>query len=93
MSVHPQPPPESARKPVTLPRLREMRAKGEAIAMLTCYDASFARLLDANGVDCVLVGDSLGMVIQGRHDTLPVTLDEMAYHTRCVGAWPRRAPG
>lgn len=84
MSVHPQPPQESARKPVTLPRLREMRAKGEAIAMLTCYDASFARLLDVNGVDCVLVGDSLGMVIQGRHDTLPVTLEEMAYHARCV---------
>ena len=53
------------RKPLTLPRLREMRAKGEPIAMLTCYDASFARLLDGNGVDCVLVGDSLGMVIQG----------------------------
>jgi len=84
MSVHPQPPQEPARKPVTLPRLREMRAKGEPIAMLTCYDASFARLLDASGVDCVLVGDSLGMVIQGRHDTLPVTIDEMAYHTRCV---------
>lgn len=84
MSVHPQPPQEPARKSVTLPRLREMRAKGEAIAMLTCYDASFARLLDANGVDCILVGDSLGMVIQGQHDTLPVTIEEMAYHTRCV---------
>jgi 3-methyl-2-oxobutanoate hydroxymethyltransferase len=84
LSVHPQPPQETARKPVTLPRLREMRAQGEPIAMLTCYDASFARLLDASGVDCVLVGDSLGMVIQGRRDTLPVTVDEMAYHTRCV---------
>ncbi len=84
MSVHPAAPAESARKPVTLPRLREMRAKGEAIAMLTCYDASFARLLDASGVDCVLVGDSLGMVIQGRNDTLPVTVAEMAYHTQCV---------
>ena len=84
MSVHPQAPAESARKPVTLPRLREMRAKGEAIAMLTCYDASFARLVDASGVDCVLVGDSLGMVIQGLNDTLPVTVAEMAYHTRCV---------
>jgi 3-methyl-2-oxobutanoate hydroxymethyltransferase len=84
MSVHPQPPQEPARKPVTLPRLREMRAKGEAIAMLTCYDASFARLLDANGIDCILVGDSLGMVIQGRQDTLPVTIEEVAYHTRCV---------
>jgi 3-methyl-2-oxobutanoate hydroxymethyltransferase len=84
VSVHPQTPSDPARKPVTLPRLREMRARGEPIAMLTCYDASFARLLDANGVDCVLVGDSLGMVIQGRQDTLPVTIDDMAYHTRCV---------
>ncbi len=83
MSVHPQPP-AAGRKPVTLPRLREMRAKGEPIAMLTCYDASFAGLLDSQGVDCILVGDSLGMVIQGRGDTLPVTVDEMAYHTRCV---------
>jgi 3-methyl-2-oxobutanoate hydroxymethyltransferase len=84
MSVHPQAPAASARKAVTLPRLREMRAKGEPIAMLTCYDASFAALLDSQGVDCILVGDSLGMVIQGRADTLPVTVDEMAYHTRCV---------
>jgi 3-methyl-2-oxobutanoate hydroxymethyltransferase len=84
MSVHPSPPAGSARRPVTLPRLRDMRTTGEPIAMLTCYDASFARLLDASGVDCVLVGDSLGMVIQGRDDTLPVSLDEMAYHTRCV---------
>ena len=52
MSTHPQPPAGSARKAVTLPRLREMRAAGEKIAMLTCYDASFARLLDAAGVDC-----------------------------------------
>jgi 3-methyl-2-oxobutanoate hydroxymethyltransferase len=84
MSTHPQPPPSAARKPVTLPRLREMRAASEPIAMLTCYDASFARLLDAQGVDCVLVGDSLGMVIQGLDSTLPVSMDEVAYHTRCV---------
>jgi 3-methyl-2-oxobutanoate hydroxymethyltransferase len=84
MSVHPHAPSASARKPVTLPRLREMRAQGEPIAMLTCYDASFASLLDSQGVDCILVGDSLGMVIQGRADTLPVTVDDMAYHTRCV---------
>ena len=84
MSTHPQPPATSARKTVTLPRLREMRAAGEPIAMLTCYDASFARLLDAQGVDCVLVGDSLGMVVQGLDSTLPVTLAEVAYHTRCV---------
>jgi 3-methyl-2-oxobutanoate hydroxymethyltransferase len=61
-----------------------MRANGEPIAMLTCYDASFAGLLDSQGVDCILVGDSLGMVIQGRDDTLPVTVDDMTYHTRCV---------
>ena len=84
MSTHPQTAETTARKPVTLPRLREMRAAGEPIAMLTCYDASFARLLDAAGVDCVLVGDSLGMVVQGLDSTLPVTLDEVAYHTRCV---------
>ena len=84
MSTHPQPSAESARKPVTLPHLREMRASGEPITMLTCYDASFAKLLDAQGVDCVLVGDSLGMVVQGLDSTLPVTLEEVAYHTRCV---------
>ena len=84
MSTHPQPPAASTRKPVSLPRLREMRTAGEPIAMLTCYDASFARLLDAAGVDCVLVGDSLGMVVQGLDSTLPVTVAEVAYHTRCV---------
>ena len=84
MSTHPQAPAPGSRKPVTLPRLREMRTNAEPIAMLTCYDASFARLLDQQGVDCVLVGDSLGMVVQGLDSTLPVTLDEVAYHTRCV---------
>ena len=84
MSVHPQATAPAARKPVTLPRLREMRANGEPIAVLTCYDASFARLLDLHGVDCVLVGDSLGMVVQGLDSTLPVSLDDVAYHTRCV---------
>ena len=84
MSTHPQAPAPGSRKPVTLPRLREMRTNAEPIAMLTCYDASFARLLDQQGVDCVLVGDSLGMVVQGLDSTLPVTLEEVAYHTRCV---------
>jgi len=84
MSTHPAEPSSSARKPVTLLRLHEMHERGEPIAMLTCYDATFAALLDACGVDCVLVGDSLGMVIQGERSTLPVTLDHMAYHTRCV---------
>jgi 3-methyl-2-oxobutanoate hydroxymethyltransferase len=84
MSTHPAEPAASARKPVTLPRLREMRARGEKIAVLTCYDASFARLLDVAGVDVVLVGDSLGMVVQGRDSTLPVTMEDVAYHTSCV---------
>ncbi|MEP6874641.1 MAG: 3-methyl-2-oxobutanoate hydroxymethyltransferase [Burkholderiales bacterium] len=69
---------------MTLHRLRAMLAAGEKIVMLTCYDASFARLLDAAGVDVLLVGDSLGMVLQGHDSTVPVSLDEMAYHTRCV---------
>ena len=92
MSSHPAQDAAPGRKAVTLHKLREMHAAREPIAMLTCYDASFARLLDAAGVDCLLVGDSLGMVLQGQASTLPVTLDEMAYHTRCVargnrGAW------
>jgi 3-methyl-2-oxobutanoate hydroxymethyltransferase len=73
-----------ARKPVTLPRLREMHHQGEKIAMLTAYDAAFARAADEAGVDCLLVGDSLAMVLQGSPNTLAVTLDEMAYHVRCV---------
>jgi len=71
-------------KPMTLHRLRAMHAAFEKIAMLTCYDASFARLLDDAGVDVLLVGDSLGMVLQGHDSTVPVSLDEMAYHTQCV---------
>ncbi len=72
------------RKPLTLHRLREMHAAGEKIAMLTCYDASVARLLDDAGADCLLVGDSLGMVVQGHDTTVPVTLEHMAYHVACV---------
>lgn len=79
------------RKPVTLHRLRRMLAEGEKIAMLTAYDASFARLADDAGVDCLLVGDSLGMVVHGRTSTVPVTLDEVAYHLRCVAAGNRHA--
>jgi 3-methyl-2-oxobutanoate hydroxymethyltransferase len=72
------------RKSVTLHRLREMHAAGEKIAMLTCYDAAFARVLDEAGVDSLLVGDSLGTVLQGRPTTLAVSIEEMAYHTGCV---------
>jgi 3-methyl-2-oxobutanoate hydroxymethyltransferase len=81
----------SERKPITLHRLRAMHAAGEKIAMLTCYDASFARVLDEAGVDVLLVGDSLGMVLQGRGSTLPVSLDEMVYHTQCVARGNRHA--
>jgi 3-methyl-2-oxobutanoate hydroxymethyltransferase len=80
-----------ARKPVTLQRLREMHAAREPIAMLTAYDAGFARLFDDAGVDCLLVGDSLGMVVQGHGSTLPVSVDDMAYHTRCVARGNRSA--
>ena len=73
-----------ARKALSLHRLREMHANGDKIAMLTCYDASFAQLLDAAGVDCLLVGDSLGMVLQGKPSTVPVDLQQMVYHTECV---------
>jgi 3-methyl-2-oxobutanoate hydroxymethyltransferase len=76
---------------VTLSTLKAMRERGEKIAVLTCYDASFARVLDAAGVEVLLVGDSLGMVVQGHTSTLPVKLAEMAYHTRCVAAGTERA--
>jgi 3-methyl-2-oxobutanoate hydroxymethyltransferase len=79
------------RKQVTLHRLREMHAGGEKIAMLTCYDASFARILDGAGVESLLVGDSLGMVFQGRPTTLAVSIEEMAYHTGCVARGNRTA--
>jgi len=76
---------------LTIHTLREKKRAGEKITMLTCYDASFARLLDDAGVDILLVGDSLGMVIQGHPTTLPVSLDDMIYHTRAVARGARRA--
>ncbi len=92
MSVHPSPDATPAgRKPITLHRLREMHSAGEPISMLTCYDAAFARVLDHAGVDCLLIGDSLGMVLQGLGSTLPVTLADMAYHVRCVAQGNRSA--
>ncbi len=75
----------------TLTTLQKLRDKGEKIAVLTCYDASFATLLEANGVDILLVGDSLGMVLQGHETTLPVTLDDMVYHTACVARGAKKA--
>lgn len=69
---------------ISVRTLKEMKAAGEKIACLTAYDASFAQVLDGNGVDVVLVGDSLGMVIQGLDTTLPVTMDDMVYHGRAV---------
>ncbi len=75
----------------TLSTLHKMMRDGEKIAMLTCYDASFAALLDAAGLDTLLVGDSLGNVLQGHESTLPVTLRDMVYHTACVARGAKRA--
>jgi len=69
---------------ITLTTLKTMHERGDKIAMLTCYDASFSAMLDTAGIDVLLVGDSLGMVVQGFDSTLPVTLADMVYHTRCV---------
>jgi 3-methyl-2-oxobutanoate hydroxymethyltransferase len=71
-------------KPITLFELGKMRAEGRKIAVLTCYDASFAALLERAGVDVLLVGDSLGNVLQGQSSTLPVSIEHMVYHTECV---------
>jgi len=76
---------------ITLSNLSQMKQRGERIAVLTAYDASLARILDEAGVEVILVGDSLGMVIQGRESTLPVDVDDMVYHTQCVVRGRRRA--
>jgi 3-methyl-2-oxobutanoate hydroxymethyltransferase len=81
----------SQRPPVTLTTLHRMRAEHEKIAALTAYDASYAALLDAADVDVVLVGDSLGMVIQGHDTTVPVTMDQMVYHSSAVARGLQRA--
>ncbi|MED5621191.1 3-methyl-2-oxobutanoate hydroxymethyltransferase [Ideonella sp. BN130291] len=93
MSVHSSPGSDAAsgRKPLTLHTLRAMQQRGEPITMLTAYDATFARLADEAGVDCLLVGDSLGMLLQGHASTLPVTLEEMVYHTACAARGNRSA--
>ena len=76
---------------VTVPSLLSRKQRGEAIRMLTAYDCTFARIFDAAGIDVLLVGDSLGNVVQGRDTTLPVTLDETVYHTRMVARGASRA--
>ena len=80
-----------AEPPVNVATLAKMKEEGEPIACLTAYDASYAALVDAAGVDLVLVGDSLGMVIQGHDTTVPVTVDDIIYHTRTVARGLRRA--
>ncbi len=85
--------PVASRKPVSLPRPHEMRQRGEKITMLTAYDATFAAVADAAGVDCILVGDSVGMVCQGLSSTVGVSLDDMCYHTECVANGVRRVQG
>ncbi len=82
-----------SRKPISLPRLRELHASGEKITMLTAYDATFAAVADAAGVECILVGDSLGMVCQGLTSTVGVSLEAMRHHTECVANGLRRSHG
>lgn len=79
------------RRPVTVSQLHRMKRDGEKIASLTAYDYSMASVMDAAGVDVLLIGDSLGMVMQGRETTLPVTVDDIVYHSRCVAAGRQRA--
>src|ERR1043166_4367469 len=76
---------------ITVPEIVKMKQRKEKITCLTAYDYSFARILDQAGVDILLVGDSLGCVIQGHQTTLPVTLEEMIYHTRLVARGRKRA--
>ncbi|MDB5767549.1 MAG: panB [Collimonas fungivorans] len=76
--------PAARSKPITIPALQALRDKGEKITMLTCYDASFAALMDRCGVETLLIGDSLGMVCQGHSSTLPVTIQDIVYHTASV---------
>jgi len=82
---------ESVKTPLTVLDLLAMKQAGEKIACLTAYDASFSFLIDQAGIEVILVGDSLGMVIQGKTTTIPVSMDEMVYHTRCVVQARQRA--
>ncbi len=81
------------RKRLSIPDLRKMKAAGEKIAVATAYDATMARLVDEGGADAILVGDSLGMVVQGHDSTLPVTLEQMIYHSACVRRGLARSGG
>ena len=87
----PAPAPKPVPKAVTVPSLLAMRAAGNKIAMLTCYDASFASLMDRCGVEILLIGDSLGMVCSGFDSTLPVTVADMVYHTAAVARGNKNA--
>lgn len=78
-------------KPWTVPALAEAKQEGRKLVMLTAYDNSFARVMDAHGIDLVLIGDSLGMVVQGHDSTLPVTVADIAYHTAAVARGLKRA--
>ena len=93
MAPRPQVPNGSRAMPaaVTVATLAAMKSRGEPIVCLTCYDASFARLLETAGVDLLLVGDSLGMVLQGHPSTVPVTVEQMVYHSACVARGRSRA--
>lgn len=77
-------------KRITAPQLKAKKLSGEKIVMLTCYDATFAAVLEQSDVDCLLIGDSLGMVIQGLETTLPVTVEDILYHTRCAARRTRQ---
>ena len=81
---------EAALPKVTVPTLRQMKERGERVAMLTYYDASFAVVMDRAGVDLILIGDSLGMVVQGHDSTLPVTVDHIVYHAAAVARSVKR---
>jgi 3-methyl-2-oxobutanoate hydroxymethyltransferase len=81
----------ASRRKVTVPEITRMKVDGDPIAMITAYDATFARIVDEAGIDMILVGDSVGMVVQGEANTIPVDLDEMVYHVRMVAQAGTRA--
>ncbi|MFN2309432.1 MAG: 3-methyl-2-oxobutanoate hydroxymethyltransferase [Gammaproteobacteria bacterium] len=82
---------QNPQQKITRTTLERQKQSGDKIACLTAYDAGFAQLIEAAGIEVIIVGDSLGMVVQGRESTLPVTLDEMIYHAACVARGAQRA--